>query len=254
MTNNEKNEVEPKVPGDEKAPGEEAPAKKKKEKPYMGDVLPAGKEDQVKWYLLHGKSEEELVAEGHNKGTVRIAAQHLEKEGLRKRPKKPPPEDIGSEVARLGDKGTQVYARGSPPEAIIEGMRIPVIGADGFEKGMKFGASLVVLGVRVAQELSAIGIQQARPVMEMAKSMREGEAMAAKGAAVEAAGMAAAEVGAQMAPYLANIGKGSEADPVKAMMVRTMEPLMNFMMKKFMPGTESPTPTGWSRKTVKKEE
>lgn len=205
----------------------------------------------VKWCLMHGKSEEELVAEGANPGTVRVCAQELEKDGYRERPKKPP-KDTTTAVAASPGKGIQIFARGSPPEALIDSLNIPIPGGEVFQKGMKFGASMIVLGVRVAQELSSLGIGQAKPVMDMAREMRSGEAAAAKGAATEAAMMAASEVGANILPHLANIGKGSEADPMKSMMVRTMEPLITRMMSKMIPGGGAVAPElpGWSRKRI----
>jgi len=205
----------------------------------------------VKWALMHGKLEDTLIAEGANPNTVRIGAQELEKEGYRQRPARD--EKYKNNVAvHTQSKGIQIFAKGSPPEALIESLDIPISGADGFQSGMKFGASMIVLGVRVAQELSSIGIQQAKPIMDMAREMRSGEAAAAKGAATEAAEMAASEVGAQLLPHLAAIGKGSEADPMKAMMVRTMEPIVTRMMGKMIPGgaPTSADPAGWTRKQV----
>ena len=206
----------------------------------------------VKWALMHDKLEDELIAEGANPNTVRIGAQELEKEGYRQRPAKSKPYK-DTVVTTTPRKGIQVFAKGSPPEALIESLDIPIPGADGFQKGMKFGASMIVLGVRVAQELSSIGIQQAKPIMDMAREMRSGEAAAAKGAATEAAEMAANEVGAQLLPHLANLGKGSEADPMKAMMVRTIEPMITRMMGKMIPGgvpAAAAEPAGWTRKRV----
>lgn len=216
---------------------------------YVKDKPPKGKTNYAKWALLHGKTEEQLVAEGANPGTVRVAAQELEKEGLRRRPKEKP----GTEVIPVGKPGgMQVFAKGSPPEAIIESISLPVM-ANGegplFEKGIKFGASMIVLGVRVAQELTNLGVQQAKPIMEMAKGMREGEAMAAKSAAGEAAMTAAALVQQNLQPYLANLSRPPAGpNPMQEMMARLMEPAIQQMISKMMPGAVPSTPSGWSKR------
>ncbi len=233
------------IPPDEKVPGEELP-------PYMQEEPPEGKVNIIKWSLLHGATEEELKADPrHNDRTVDICAQELEKEGLRKRPSKPTKEEKRLLAApTLLGKGMQTYAKGSPPEAIIEGMMLPLVDGqtEGFEHGMKFGASIVVLGVRIAQELSAIGVQQAKPLVEMARDMRSGEAAAAKSAATEAAVGAAAMIQQNLTPYLANIGKTPEANPMQGMMVRTMEPIIQRLMGGLVPGMGPQQAAGWTRK------
>jgi len=230
-----------------KEPKEE---KKAKVKPYLGDKEPSKKNqgNYAKWSLLHGKSEEDLIAEGVKPRSVDIYAQELEKEGLRSRP--PKPEKPSKDLAPVNGRTLQIFAKGSPPEALIEAITIPVEDGhiEGFEKGLKFGANMIILGVRVAQELSNLGVQQARPLIDMAKDMRSGEAAAARSAAAEAAMMTASHVEQTMMPYLASLQKptGGEAEPMKAMMVRAMEPLLKNMMKKIMPGTETGPPSGWS--------
>lgn len=214
---------------------------------YMKEERPKGKTSYIKWALLRGKMEDELVSEGSNPRSVDICAQELEKAGLRKRLPKGRP---GTELTPTGKQGIQIFAKGSPPEALIESMAFPLVDGEtkGFEHGMKFGASIVVLGVRIAQELSGIGIQQARPLVEMARDMRSGEAAAAKNAAAEAAMLAAAQIQQNLAPLLAGLGRAQETDPMKSMMVRTMEPLFKNMLSRIMPGMASGDPAGWSRR------
>lgn len=223
---------------------------------YLLDTPPAAtdKMNSCKWGLLHGMSESMLKEKGYNPKTIYIAAHELETAGLYHRVKEEkPPQDLIPQGKARG--AMQIYARGASPEALIEHMEVPMDGPDTkiFEKGMKFGMTVLTLGVRVAQELTNMGVQQARPIIEMARDMRAGEAQAAKNAAAEAASLAAAEVQQNMTPYLmkiAEMGKaGGEADPMKAMMVRTMEPLIQRMMTQFMPGMAGQqTPTGWIRK------
>jgi len=228
---------------------------------YQREEFPTGIENQVKWYLLRGKTDKELLGQeyndgkGYNKGTIRIAKRALVKTGLLKEEPRPPekPRKTGRAlIEHEAPVNTQVFSKGSPPEALINAMVVPNVDGElvGFDKGMKFGANLVVLGVRVAQELSAIGIQQARPVIDMAKSMREGEAMAAKGAAMDAAAMAAGQVERNIAPYLAAMGKASEGvNPMQAMMAKMFEPLMMNIVSKFVPGMQAPSAQGWAKRS-----
>ena len=231
--------------GDEVPPEEEAP-------PYLREELPSGKADQVKWYLLRGKTKGELIEMGFNPGTIRVCISNLKSAGLLKEEPKPSKEKkLPTAIARTETGRIEVFARGSPPEALINALDVPDIDGQlvGFEKGMKFGANLVVLGVRVAQELSTVGIQQAKPIMEMAKNMREGEALAAKSAASEAAIMAAGQVERDVAPYLEAMSKSSGGpNPMQAMMVRMFEPVVMNVISKFVPGMAKPLVEGWKKR------
>ncbi len=233
------------VPPDDEPPEDQVP-------PYMQEEPPDGKVNIIKWSLLHGASEEELKADPrHNSRTVDICAQELEKDGLRKRPPKLPKETIGKTL-QVGNqsKGTQVFAKGSPPEALIDSLDLPVADGQivGFESGMKFGARMVVMGVRIAQELSALGIQQVKPLIELARDARSGEEAAAKNAAGEAAMAAAAMIQQNLTPYLANISKPTEVSPMQSMMVRTMEPIIQRLMGGLIPGGTAPQAEGWTKR------
>ena len=198
---------------------------------------------QVRKRLLEGATRDELLAEGFNKSTISTVASEVKKETGSHRA-------IGK-APLTTSKGLPVFAKGSPPEAIIDSIEIPDV-TDGqgvpFEQGIKFGMSLVILGVRVAQELSGIGITQAKPILDMAKSMREGEAMAAKNAGAEAAMEAAGMVRDSMMPMLTNLQRGSGGgeggDPMKKMMVDTMQPIIQRLMggalARLAPGKEAP--------------
>lgn len=214
---------------------------------YLLDDPPEGKTNLIKWGLMHGMDEDYLKQEGYNPRSIDICAQELEKAGFRKRPKKQPGTTA---VTKTGSKSAQIFAKGSPPEALIDALEIPMDGKlEGFDQGMRFGASVIVLGVRIVQELSALGVQQTKPLIDVANSMRQGEALAAKNAAGEAAMEAAGMVRADMMPLIASLQKGTEGpDPVKAMMVRTMEPMIQGMMKTLMPGMPQGDTMGWTRK------
>ena len=230
---------------------------------YLGDVEPSGKLNKAKYWLMKGVTREELIEQGHNKGTVRIAMNDLVRDGHSKKPprllKAPPGEKPSTAVIAQGPaRGIQVFAKGSPPEAIIEGISIPLVDgqAQGFEQGMKFGMSTIVLAVRVMQELSAVSLQQVKPLIDMTRSVREGEQAAFKSGADEGAMKAAQAMGGTILPMMsemqaniANATKGNENDPMKAMMVRTMEPLMKNVMSKLIPGMKDQAPDGWSKRT-----
>lgn len=222
---------------------------------FLHDDPPSGKTDYAKWCLMHDMSEQDAISSGVNPGTLRIAKNWLVKNGYKKKGRNGNGGKGKSEVALLtsSPKGVQQFPKGAPPEVIINEISVPMEDGDipGFEKGMKFGMSMVVMGVRVAQELSAMGIQQARPLLDMAASMRQGEERAAKNAAFEAATMAAGEVQGNLAPLLASLNKSSEGDPMKAMMVRTFEPMLQGILGKVIPGMGKATePQGWTRKSV----
>jgi len=220
---------------------------------YLKDEPPdrKAKTKYIKWSLMHGKMEEELKTEGSNPRSVDICAQELERDHHRDRPPKLLKEDNPLStvtVSKPAGKDVQIFAKGSPPEALINSMCIPFVDGqtEGFEHGMKFGASMVVLGVRIAQELSGIGAQMARPLIDMTREARTGEAQAAKNASAEAAMMAAAQVQQNLAPYLANISKTPEgADPMKGMMARVMEPIIGRLMSSVIPGAKNAPPPGW---------
>ncbi len=248
---------------EEKRPGAELVVAKPEVEAVVEETLSIRKE--VEKRLLDGATRDELIAEGFNKNTVRTVASEVKSKLNTRKP-------IGKAVPTT-PAGLPIMAKGAPPELIIEALEIPDVSDGGgfpFEQGMKFGMSVVTLGIRMAQELSGIGVMQAKPLLDMAKSMREGESMAAKNAAGEAAAEAAGIVQQNMMPILASLQQNVPAgtDPMKAMMARTMEPILSKMMggmfTKLIPGG-APQPqlnqaqepggqdsTGWSRRTEEK--
>lgn len=260
MTTSGEEKEQPKVNHEETEEIPEAPV-------FMRDAPPTKKKmDMIKWGLMHDISEKDLEGQGFNPKTVRMAAYDLEKENYRKRPAKSrvqkeassgggAEDRVDKSVTTYGKRPLTIPTKPVPPEFLIDQISLPMDGiqAKNFEQGMKFGASMLVLGVRVAQELSNMGLQQARPIMDMANAMRQGEAEAAKGAAAEAAYLAAEQVSGNMLPMIASLQKDKAAtgDPMKQMMVRTMEPMMQRVMNMVMPGFGGEAgnlPSGWTRK------
>ena len=259
---NEENEVEEEASsegnGEPGVPEEPVPV-------YKQENVPSGKVDQVMWYAFRGKSRKELEHTPYNfkPGTIRVAFNKLmglEPGWVETQPQTAIEAEskITKQMTTMQAKSTQVFAKGSPPEAIIESISIPMIDgqSQGFEQGMKFGMTQLVLAVRIMQDLSSISLQQVKPLIDMTRSVREGEQAAFKGGADEAAMKAAQAMGSTIMPIMsdmqttiANLGKSSEADPMKSMMVRTMEPLMKRMMGGLIPGAAEEPPSGWSKRT-----
>lgn len=235
--------------------------------PYAREDEPTAIIDRIKWWLLRGKSDETLVEEGFNPGTVRISRLQLESEGLLA--KKVKEKKTSTKLTRSGEpKPVQVFAKGSPPEAIINSISLPVE-VDGsahiFEQGLKFGMSVLVLATRVMQELSAVGLQQSKPLIDMAKEMRAGESAAYKEASTDAAMKAAQAMSSIVLPAVSSIEETVSklekagppgADPVKSMMVRTFEPMIQNMMNQLMPGlfpAGGSSPSGWTKRKMEEQ-
>jgi len=232
---------------------------------FMRDTPPAkGKMNTIKWGLMHDMTEEDLVNQGFNKKTVSMAAFELDKDNYRKRATKIRESKVADaktnstgtkSVTTYGSRSQLVPQKPFPPEFLISQIELPLAGngAKTFETGMKFGASMLVLGVRVAQELGNMGLQQARPIMDMANAMRQGEAEAAKTSAAEAAMLAAEQVKSDMTPLIATLSKVSPSgDPMRDMVARVTEPILQRLMSMAIPGAgqQSGTPSGWTRKQV----
>jgi len=249
------------------APEEEPEAPKKRqgtdEEPYsiwLSDTPPqTGKKmDSIKWALLHGKDEADLIEAGYNPKTVKMSAYDLEKAGLRTRPRYRQEKHTKGEgepkaPATVGSRSLTSPSKSLPPEFLIDQVAIPLDGnqAKNFELGMKFGLRVAVLGVRMAQELNSMGMQQVNPIIAMANAMRQGEAAAAKESAAEAAMLAAREIEQELAPTLAALRKPT-GDPIKEMLVDTMRPIFQRLISSMFPGMPIATggiPQGWTKKT-----
>lgn len=226
---------------------------------------------RVEYLLLHGTTREDLIDDGYNSGTVKTIISELKSRGLLKDMPRggtsPKPEGgfvkVGSSTAvqRQNPNRALSVTRGTPPEILVEQMHIPDISGvtdmgKVFEQGMKFGVSNLILSVRIMQELASIGTQQAKPIIDMAKQMREGEAQAAKIAATDASGKVAGELIRTLGPELESIHQevaiATEAanqakaatkakqitlpakNPMQAIISKYMDPLMGNLMQGMM--------------------
>ncbi|MDD4858895.1 MAG: hypothetical protein PHR56_01620 [Dehalococcoidales bacterium] len=96
-----------------------------------------------------------------------------------------------SEMSPAKSEGSRsVASRAQPLDIVIENLRLPVVPEQyngshniyvaGFNDGVMHGARSILAGIRAAQELSTMGIQQAVPLIKMAQEMRHAEGQAAQ--------------------------------------------------------------------------
>ena len=213
---------------------------------------------EVEERLLEAGSEEELdnihkvlKLEGVPDGTIRGTISKLRKKGQLV---------FTTAIAERGEGTKQLTV-----EAIIQEMKLPVIvngGAKIFDAGVTYGMRALIAGVRLAQELSQMGIAQASPVIRMATEMRKAEAMSAQEAgqvAAENALAGAIEYMSQQKPGKVDIA--TVPNPMMGIFARAMEPAMTNVFSKMFgifggqgaqtqpgeqPQTTSPLPPGWT--------
>jgi len=125
------------------------------------------------------------------------------------------------------------------PEALVELMPQPDGVNEAFVAGMKYEAVNMIRGIRMAQELSKMGISQADPIIKMAQEMRKAEGQAAREVANELAGFVSqsnAKVTSSIEQLRQVVG-GKSDDPFSRMM--SMMQSMQQMSQMFgmpMPG------------------
>ncbi|GAJ11210.1 unnamed protein product, partial [marine sediment metagenome] len=167
----------------------------------------------------------------------------------------------GQEVATDGEvkpgqpqRMAVIKKQQSPLELLVKDLELPAL-VDGeakvFDAGVQYGVKTVLVGVRVAQELSAMGVQQASPVISMAKEMRESEGQAAKIIAGELA-EATLESNKQIMAAIGQQAVAQSSNPMLTMMTQAMQPMltqtMGNVMKAFtpkpgqLPGSPAPQP------------
>lgn len=196
-----------------------------------------GKSAQIKERLGQATSEEELqelqrqlIEEGFEKKTVQNIASEVRKgKGLRSK--------------------ALILTRSMPIEALIQQLELPAV-TDGtkevFDAGVAYGMKSILIGVRVAQELSRMGVDQATPIINMAKEMRQAEGQAAEVAAREAARETAAQVAAYFDQRKPDIA--TTPDPMKGFMARAMETMWDRVVGTMLGGSQAgqaQLPPGW---------
>jgi hypothetical protein len=134
------------------------------------------------------------------------------------------------------DSKTALSTRSAPVEQLIQFLRLPKERRlDGFEDGVHYGINSILIGVRVAQELSRMGIEQARPLISMAQEMRQAEGMAAERVATELA-QAVLAGNEDIKKAIHQQGAASSSDPVTAMMVQAFQPIFPQLLGRALAG------------------
>lgn len=205
---------------------------------------------------ITGKEVEERLLQAGSEEELDIIRKVLKLEGV-------PDGTIRGTISRLKSKQKLVfttavteYGEGTKPlavETIIRDMKLPVIlengGAKIFDSGVAYGMKALIAGIRMAQELSQMGIAQARPLISMAQELRAGAGESAREAgqvAAENALAGAIEYLAQQKPGKVDIA--TVRDPMMGVFARALEPAMTQALGKlfgaFGMGGGQPTQTG----------
>jgi len=131
------------------------------------------------------------ILEAESEDDLKAITAELESEGI-------DPKSIANRKSELKDrlfkgkslaKSPDLVAKGiMSPEALVELMPQPDGVNGAFVAGMKYEAMNMIRGIRMAQELSKMGISQADPIIKMAQEMRKAEGQAAREVAGELAG------------------------------------------------------------------
>lgn len=179
---------------------------------------------------MPGKEIEERLLEATSEEDLDGIHKVLKLEGV-------PDGSIRGTISRLKSKGQLIFitalterGEGTKPlavESIIQEMKLPVIangGARIFDAGVGYGMRTLIAGVRLAQELSQMGIAQARPVILMASEMRKAEGLSAQEAGQVAAENALAGAIQYMSTQKADIA--TVPDPMMGIFARAMEPAL----------------------------
>lgn len=152
------------------------------------------------------------------------------------------PEVAGSEEGKPATKA--VMTRPQPLDAVIQDLVLPAVPAEyngsyhiyveGFNAGVMHGAKSILAGIRAAQELSSIGIQQATPVIKMAQEMRQAEGQAAQLVAAQLS-QATMQGNQQIIEAIHGLAASPEqptqANPMMQMMSQAMQPLFFQVMQ-----------------------
>ena len=167
------------------------------------------------------------------------------------------PDEAKADDRQLTTEKSKSPAKTGSLDAAIEKLLVPEIpeqfnGASqiywaGFNKGVSYGVDTILAGIRAAQELSALGISQATPIIKMAQEMRQAEGQAAQ----EIAGQLAQvnmetnqQVLSAINALAASQGKGQPAatNPMMEMMVESMKPQLQQVMSQALSGMFMGTP------------
>jgi hypothetical protein len=205
-----------------------------------------GVKERIKGRLLEATSEDELKRirqelkdQGEKPGSIDACVSELRKQGHLK----------------FNGK-TLAITKALPVEAIVENLPWPV-DVDGhvdgaFVAGMRYEAMNVIRGIRLAQELTKLGIDQATPLIKMAQEMRQTEGQVAKETGIAMGSEIAGRMFdfmEQRLPQKSDIAMAPK--PFEGVMARTMETMMNRLLGITGGGQPGPTPGLVDKRTQK---
>jgi hypothetical protein len=202
-----------------------------------------GKTEYVRNRLLEARSEEELEEickqlkeePGVAEGTVKAEKSKLKAKGAFK---------FKAETSKA------VVPKGPMPvEALIQELQLPnmVNGTrEVFDSGVAYGMKSILIGVKIAQELSKMGIEQAGPIIKMAQEMRQTEGQVAKETGIAMGGEIASRMFDLMEQRFpqgpGKVDIASTPNPLQGLMARTMEMMINRMSGMMFGAQVGPTP------------
>lgn len=192
----------------------------------MGNNDEQGVRERIKARLLEATSESDLKGirqqlkdAGEKSGSIDACVSELRKKGHLK-----------------FDEKAVIPTKALPVEGIVESLPWPV-SVNGevderFVAGMKYEAYNVIRGIRLAQELTKMGLDQAVPIIKMAQEMRQAEGQAAQVLATQL-GQATMQSNQQIISAINNLAASQPGAPApwQAMAARLAEPLFTQAMQ-----------------------
>ena len=191
-------------------------------------LLEAADAEDLSW--IH----QQLREEGEKPGTIDAVVHELRKKGLLKF------DDARPSSSRSGTPRDLVPVMRSFIEEVY--VPRPVDGRDGYWDGYEAGTRRarqdLFLSLLALQQLSSLGVQQAQPLVAMAKELRsEVNPSEVAQAAVQ---QALSSILPQILSTVREQAVAGSPDPVSSMMTRLIEPYLSNMMSMFMGGLGVP--------------
>lgn len=171
---------------------------------------------------------------------------------------------VDAEKSKLKKKGSLQFksettksvqlAKPLPIEALISELSLPPMvngSRQVFDSGVSYGMRSILIGVRVAQELSKMGIDQASPIIRMAQELRQSETQIARDTGLS---MGEAIAGKLLDYFETRLPQKADVagvpKPMEGMFARAMETMLSGLMSRFMGPAgaqqQGGLPTGWT--------
>jgi hypothetical protein len=148
----------------------------------------------------------------------------------------------------------KAITRALPLDNVIENLRLPQVPeaynghhnvyVAGFNDGVLHGARSILAGIRAAQELSSVGVQQAVPLIKMAQEMRQAEGQAAQTLAAQF-GQINMQSNQQIINAIHDLAQGyqsSETNPLAATALSAIQPFLGQFLTQAVAGVTRQQP------------